>query len=122
MKYPEYDSPFELVMSNITTQMAKNIDEMCWQAVQRVGIEVNKDKLLLALEYDSARYREAFHRGEETGYTKRDEEIIRCKDCNHWKRRECGTYGTCESENMNICGFTDAYWFCADGERRDVNA
>ena len=45
-------------------------------------------------------------------------EIVRCKDCKHWKRRECGSYGTCESENMNIAGFFDADWFCADGERR----
>lgn len=45
-------------------------------------------------------------------------ELIRCKDCKHWNRRECGSYGTCESENMNICGFTDADWFCADGARR----
>ena len=45
-------------------------------------------------------------------------ELVRCKDCKHWNRRECGSYGTCESENMNICGFTDADWFCADGERK----
>ena len=43
--------------------------------------------------------------------------VTRCKNCKHWIRRECGSYGTCESENMNICGFTDANWFCADGER-----
>lgn len=111
MKYPEYDSPFEFVMSNITTQIARNIDEMCWQAVQRVGVNVNKDTLLLALEYDSARYREAFRRGEETGYTKRDEEIVRCKDCKyHDKETE---------KNFCDCGNRPDDWFCADGMRKD---
>lgn len=110
MKYPEYDSPFELVMSDITTKIAGNIDDMCWQAVQRVGVNVDKDKLILALELDSDRYRKAFRRGEETGYTKRNDEIIRCKDCenylteNEWCKR--------------LMLFTNTDWFCADGERK----
>ena len=112
MKYPEYDSPFELVMSDITTQVAKKIDEECWQAVQRVGINVNKETLLRALEFDSARYREAFRRGEETGYTKRDEEIIRGKDCKFWYKDECS----------HLCAINGdlrpSNYFCADGERR----
>lgn len=115
MRHPEYDSPFELVMSDITTQMARNIDEMCWQAVQRVGVNVNKDTLLLALEYDSARYREAFRRGEETGYKKRDEEIVRCKDCQWWHQSETNeAYGDCGQANGIALKPFD--WFCADGE------
>ena len=47
--------------------------------------------------------------------------VVRCKDCKHWHRGECGSRGTCESENMNVCGFTDAEWFCADGRKRDEN-
>ena len=46
-------------------------------------------------------------------------EIVRCKDCKYWKRRECGSYGTCENENMNMCGFFDSEWYCADGEKLD---
>lgn len=119
MKYPEYDSPFELVMSNITTQMARNIDEMCWQAVQRVGVNVNKDTLLLALEYDSARYREAFRRGEETGYTKRDEEIVLCKDCIHrGKSEKCVLAAISEEKNFPLLMLDNrGEWFCADGKK-----
>lgn len=83
MKYPEYDSPFELTISDITTQMAKNIDEMSWQAVQRVGINVDKEKLLIALKQDAERYREAYANGYDTGYEKRDDDIVRCKDCKY---------------------------------------
>ena len=52
---------------------------------------------------------------------KRFRELVRCKDCKYWKRRECGTYGTCESENMNMAGFFDSDWYCADGERREAD-
>ena len=45
--------------------------------------------------------------------------VVRCRECKYWDRRECGSYGTCESENMSICGFTDADWFCADGRMKE---
>ena len=113
MKYPEYDSPFELVLSDITTQVAKNIDEMSWQAVQRVGINADKEKLLSALNQDAERYREAYKKGYETGYTRRDEEIIRCEDC--WRYTEYGNSPLCTGGTLT----KGRDWFCANGERRD---
>lgn len=124
MEYPEYDSPFMLNLCDITAQIAKNIDEMSWQAVQRVGINVDKEKLLIALKQDAERYREAYARGREAGYTKRDEELVRCKDC-RWGEPTKNAYG----EDRIICGNNDTYidryitvpadWFCAEGERRE---
>ena len=111
MKHPEYDSPFGLTISDITTQMAKNIDEMCWQAIQRVGINVDKETLLTALKQDSERYRKAYANGYDTGYEKRDDELVRCKDCKHWEK----STGHCPYNSI----FTADDWFCADGERRD---
>ena len=115
MKHPEYDSPIEFVMSDITTQMSKQlntqIDEMCYQATQRVGININKEKLLLALKYDSSRYRTAYKNGYETGYEKRDDEIIRCKDCKSYNKQ------------MHYCRDSERAcvpdWYCADGERSE---
>lgn len=109
MKHPEYDSPFELVVSDITTQMAKNIDEKCWQAVQRVGINVDKEKLLVALKQDSERYREAYKNGYDAGYEKRDDDIVRCKDCKNNIGGRCAI--------LDLWVETDPDWFCADAER-----
>jgi hypothetical protein len=110
MKYPEYDSPFELVVSDITTQLAQQIDKECWQAIQRVGINVDKEKMLTALKHDAERYREAYAKGHETGYTERDEEIIRCKDCK-WK----GTYACfCKAKDD-----VQDDWFCSEGELKE---
>lgn len=114
MKHPEYDSPFELTISDITTQMARNIDEMSWQAVQRVGINVDKDKLLIALRHDAERYREAYANGYDTGYTKRDEEIVRCQECKYYE--SSGWYTQCFRHN----GLSpEEDWFCPDGERKE---
>ena len=109
MKHPEYDSPFKLTISDITTQMKQKIDETCWNTVQRVGIDIDKEKLLIALKQDSERYREAYAKGYDTGYEKRDEEIIRCKDCKHYMTIHCTCDGCCISDD----------WFCADGKRKD---
>ena len=113
MKHPEYDSPFELTINDITTQMARNIDEMSWQAVQRVGINVDKDKLLTALKQDAERYREAYANGYDTGYEQRDDDIVRCKDCKHLNAPANGV-PFCK----RVKKFVDADWFCADGERK----
>ena len=118
MKHPEYDSPLVLNVSDIATQMAKNIDEMSWKAIQRVGIDVDKDKLLAALKQDSERYRKAFANGYNTGYEKRDEEIVRCKDCKHRDPED----GRCDSGHdirWNLPRQDD--WFCKDGERWETN-
>lgn len=108
----EYDSPFVLNLCDITTKIAKNIDEMSWQAVQRVGINVDKEKLLSALKQDAERYREAYARGREAGYTKRDKELVRCEDCQKRYTKLCGYFyagGRIMRDD----------WFCADGERRE---
>jgi hypothetical protein len=107
-----YDSPFALNINDIMAQMTQNIVEQCWQAVQRVGIYVDKEKLLAALNQDYMRYHEAYRNGYDAGYKTRDEEIIRCKDCKHYKTIYCTCDGCCISDD----------WYCADGERNDDDA
>lgn len=59
----------------------------------------------------------AFDDEEELVRTYSTQELVRCKYCKHWLRRECGTYGTCD--NWHLDGFFDADWFCADGVMKD---
>ena len=107
MEYPEYDSPFTIILNGITTQIAKETDEMTFKAIQRAGITVDKDKLIEILQRDLSRYHEAYHRGYESGFQKRDDDIVRCKDCKH-----NNPFG-CDKHNIIV---SDIY-FCADGER-----
>lgn len=113
MKHTEYDSPFELVVSDITAKMAKNVEEMCWEAVQRVGINVDKEKLLIALKQDGERYREAYANGYNAGYKKREDDIVRCKDCKHYRKDTC-------SAEAGMAFPPPDNWYCADGERRET--
>ena len=42
------------------------------------------------------------------------QELIRCKDCKHGEPGACGDGVDCDGV------WHDAYWFCADGERKEV--
>lgn len=100
-----YKSPIELIMSDMQIRMEGKI---C-NAVQNVGVNVDKEELLKALQYDRDQYQK--------GYDDRDSEIVRCKDCadghlltlpDGKKVIECREY---------LCHEPD--WFCADGVRKD---
>ena len=102
-----YQSPIEI----ITSELQSKVEEEVYSAVQRVGVVVHKDDLLRALSYDRKQY--------ENGYRDRDKEIVRCKDCIHYRYyglaeetvSEC-KIGHCENQHKD--------WFCADGERRET--
>jgi hypothetical protein len=76
--------------------------EVC-KAVQNVGINVDKEELLKALQYDKDQY--------EKGYADRDSEIVRCKDCKFYDGEEC----------LIKAGWfhTKPDWFCADGAKKE---
>ena len=67
-----YQSPIEVIQ----TQMRNQIEGNIYQAVMNVGVNVDKEELLKALQYDREQYQK--------GYKDRDDQIVRCKDCVHW--------------------------------------
>ena len=44
------------------------------------------------------------------------QELIRCKDCQHYKDSFC--YNQNSFDDEKICGNTSPDWYCADGKRR----
>ena len=102
-----YQSPIEVIQS----QMRSKIEGEIYRAVMNIGVNVDKDELVKALEYDRNQYQK--------GYKDRDDQIVRCKDCKHWKS-ESDLFGKCEQ--WHLSGVYGADWFCADGERRIDNA
>ena len=102
-----YQSPIDLIMGQMNISYE---NEIC-KAVQSVGVNVDKNELLKALQYDRGQYQK--------GYADRDSEIIRCKDCKHKGiayecilDRDLQEYGSCRRQEHD-------YWFCANGEPKD---
>ena len=94
-----YKSPIELV----ETQIRTTIEGEILKAVQNVGVIVDKEELLKALQYDREQYQK--------GYEDRDLEIVRCKDCKYYDGD-----GTCMKIGIAMLNNN---WFCADGVREE---
>lgn len=98
-----YKSPIDLIVGQMNLQLE---GEVC-KAVQNYGVDVDKDELLKALQYDRGQY--------EKGYKDRDTEIVRCQDCEH-SSMDSASYPHywCSAHAEEH----EANWFCADGELR----
>ena len=55
-----YESPINI----ITGQIKTNYEDAIYSAVQNVGINVDREELLKALEYDRGQFEEGFKEGE----------------------------------------------------------
>jgi hypothetical protein len=71
-----YESPIELITTEFTRQINKQTDEAICQAVQSIGVNVNKNELIKALQYDRDQYDKGYKDGIEDGM-KRFAEIIK---------------------------------------------
>lgn len=108
-----WESPINI--STISEEIGRKIvDEQNNYIVEsciKMGVNVDKDELLKALNYD----RDQYEKGYADGRWARDSEIVRCKDCKHRQQYEC--------DNIMLggtkCGVTDN-WYCADGERKET--
>ena len=59
-----YESPIMLLKTDPLIQRIKDeTDAMIIQGVARVGVHVDKDELIKALEYDRGQYEKGFHDG-----------------------------------------------------------
>ena len=55
-----YESPISIYLSGIKTEMMKAQEEYVVSCVQRTGVNVNKEELIKALEYDRDQYRKGY--------------------------------------------------------------
>ena len=109
----DYDSPIRLfyqTVNNIQEQVKGSCDQAVYQAVCKLGIDIEKDKLEQAIHQDRERYEEAYRRG----YAKAHEDIIRCKECKYYIEPTEEEAGGC----LIKAGYfpVSENWFCADGQ------
>lgn len=62
-----YESPLKVICTELATKIKNQVDENIWQAIQRVGIDVDKDELIRALQYDRDQYQKGYNDGYEDG-------------------------------------------------------
>ena len=74
-----WKSPIDLTMftEEFATKMHDDQTGCIIEACMKMGINIDKEELLRALQYDRGQYEKGFA----DGIKARDEEYVRCKDC-----------------------------------------
>lgn len=125
----DWKSPLQLKINDACEEFgiaaAKAFDDMVFEAVAEVGIEVDRDELIKALAYDRGQY----EKGYGDGYRAAKDAIVRCKDCDCWceemkvghadlgnESAPCSEWSDHENGHIRYTKATD---FCSYGERSD---
>lgn len=103
----DYEAPIKIIMQEMQALQENQV----YQAIQNIGVDVDKEELLKALSYDRNQY--------EKGYRAAKSEIVHCKDCKYAKKNNV-VLGipdySCLKTNIDCL---DADDFCSYGERKD---
>ena len=65
-----YESPIN-IFQQLQTAVTENVDKQVYTAIQQVGVVVNKDELIKAINYDRNQYEEGY----KNGYMKAKEDL-----------------------------------------------
>ena len=98
-----YKSPIEMLMTDIQHQIVKQQEDAIYKAVVNVGVNVDKEELIRALQYDRGQY--------EKGYRDGLNAILRCRECQHFGMGSCNA-------NLRVCTPTEDD-YCSWAERRN---
>ena len=106
-----YKSPIDIIYGQMETQLEGTV----LKAVQKVGVDVDKEELIRALQYDRDQYNK--------GYDDAMKSIVHCKDCKHWNEETgwCDKHSHFFNNELDWNVFNDDD-FCSYGERKDKDA
>lgn len=72
-----YKSPIELISGELRTEIKNKISK----AIQDVGVFVDKEELIKALEYDRQQYEKGYEDG------KSEYNVVHCRNCVFWEKK-----------------------------------
>ena len=106
-----YKSPIEIICQGIGYEVDKGI----LKAVLEHGINVDKDELIRALQYDRDQYKKGYSDGKKAAM----DELVWCKDCKHSSCNPVKLTYAC-NHPLGLRGFlNEGFYFCSHGERRE---
>lgn len=75
-----YASPIEKIYGELQTQMVQEDENMVMKAVRKVGVNVDKEELIKALQYDRNQYTKGYSDGKSDVLGKIRAEIESCRE------------------------------------------
>ena len=113
-----YSSPVEIIISQMIEKAVNDGQEQLnahiIEQICKVGVIVDKEELIRALNYDRRQYAKGYQDGNLGAMT----ELLHCADCKHFDRTTAGeTYCRYWDVDDYEEAFVEANDFCSRGER-----
>lgn len=70
-----YKSPIEMIYGELQTQMVQEAENVVMKSIREVGVNVNKDELIKALQYERNQYTKGYEDGKNEVLDKIRDEI-----------------------------------------------
>ena len=107
-----YESPINLIVTDIYNQMQKQQEEEVYKAVLHYVPDVDKAELIRALQYDREQYSKGYADGKRDAMA----ELVRCGECKHSDEDDfdCSLW-CCRDKEIEVA----ENHFCSYGERKD---
>ena len=105
-----YKSPIEIIYGDMTHKLENEV----FTVVQNIGINIDKDELIKALQYDRNQYEKGYADAMMNAVP-----VVRCKDCKYCDLNPYPGYFYCDALGMDLNAdeYPPDMFFCADGER-----
>ena len=110
-----YKSPIEIFTAQLYHQIVKQKEDDVYKAVVSYGIDVDKEELIRALQYD----RDQYEKGYDDGKADAMAELVRCNNCDWYRKHEGGICVNPKCvQSWYGCPVPSEH-FCSYGERRE---
>ena len=104
-----YKSPIDMFsVTEYLHNIEEQIESTVYEAVTKVGINVDKEELIRALQYDRDQYEKGYADG-----LNEHPEVVMCKDCKWWSQQCNSLQGRCELMQIYPTGT----WFCGNAQK-----
>lgn len=106
-----YESPITIYQQPEYRRMSESVDALVIEECRRVGVAVNKDELIKALQYDRGQYEKGYEDGKMEG-----NRLVYCNECVYYKGVR-GVPGHAPCAYWGSCGVM-YNGFCSNGRRK----
>ena len=87
-----YKSPIEKIYGELKTQMVQEDENMVMKAIREVGVNVDKEELIKALQYDRNQYTKGYEDGKNEVFDKIRAEIMDWQTDIHYNEYDAASY------------------------------
>lgn len=110
-----YESPVTILYDRVAKAANERLEDHIMREIHRVGVVVDKDELIRAMNYDRGQYQKGYQDGKDAAIA----ELVHCRECKYY---DTSSFGGRYCRLWDVDDYEEAFVaeddFCSRGERR----